>query len=241
MPVPAPTRPESPLTPPLMSPDMARHRVVVADDSLFVRTGLEALLASEVDLEIVGSAASLPELDAVVSAQRPDIVITDVRMPPTGTDEGIRIAERLSESAPRTGVIVLSQFADPTYLLRLVATGSARRGYLLKDNVATPGELRRAVDLVAAGGSFIDAAVVETLVRSQTVRKASAMSLLTARETDVLRELATGKSNSAIAAALFVGERAVEKHVKAIFVKLDLNDAPDVNRRVQAVLAYLNR
>ncbi len=214
-------------------------RIVVADDSLLVRSGLTALLGFESDLNVVATASSLPDLLTAVTAHQPDVVLTDVRMPPTGTDEGIQAAEELWTVAPNTAVIVLSQYADPDYLLRLISRGSARRGYLLKDNVATPGELRRAIDLVRVGGSFIDPMVVETLAKGTTRDLDMSLSPLTRREQEVLAQLATGKSNAAVAAALFVGERAVEKHVNSIFSKLGLYEAPDVNRRVLAVLAYL--
>jgi DNA-binding NarL/FixJ family response regulator len=218
---------------------MQGPRVVVADDSLIARTGIEALLATERHLKVVASVASLPELFEAVDEHKPDVVVTDVRMPPSGTDEGIQAAEVLAGRHPDTAVVVLSQYADPTFLLRLVAQGSARRGYMLKDNVATPGELGRAIALVGEGGSFIDPAVVETLVCQQAGAARSAVSALTSREESVLAELASGKSNAAIAAKLFVGERAVEKHINSIFAKLGLLDAPDVNRRVMAVLTYL--
>jgi len=214
--------------------------VVVADDNIIVRRGIAALLRDEGEAEVVATVGSLPELLAAVQEHRPEAVVTDVRMPPTGTDEGIRAAEELAVSHPEIAVIVLSQYADPTFLRRLVAGGTARRGYLLKDNVATPGELTRAVTQAAAGGSFIDPFVVETLVSAPPAATGPAMSSLTDREREVLAELASGRSNAAIATKLFVGARAVEKHVNGIFTKLGLYEAPDVNRRVLAVLTYLS-
>ena len=224
----------------LYSRGVERCRVLLADDSLIVRAGVEALLASEPDIELVATAGTYDEVLAATVAHRPDVVVTDVRMPPTGTDEGIRVADHLGEHHPGTGVVVLSQHADPSYLHRLVERGSGRRGYLLKDNVASPGELRRAITLVWQGGSFIDPVVVESLVQRHAKQDRSLLRSLTPREHEVLAELAAGKSNTAIAAALFIGERAVEKHINAIFAKLGLFDAPEVNRRVQAVLAFLD-
>ncbi|CAB4580959.1 unannotated protein [freshwater metagenome] len=227
-------------------------RIVIADDSALVRAGVEAMLASagscERDaaadggpppVEVCGRASSLDELYDVVERVGPDVVVTDIRMPPRHDDEGIAAAIRLRQSHPDLGVVVLSQYADPAYLQRLLAGGSSGRGYLLKDRLATPGELVTAIELVRRGGSFVDPTVVEQLVARQRVEASSPLTRLTARETEILAAIATGKSNAAIGEQLFIGQRAVEKHINAIFAKLDLHEDPDANRRVRAVLLFL--
>ena len=230
-------------------------RVVIADDSALVRAGVEAMLAStgssERDaagaaadggvppVEVCGRASSLDELYDVGERGGPDVVVTDIRMPPSHDDEGIAAAIRLRESHPDLGVVVLSQYADPAYLQRLLAGGSHGRGYLLKDRLATPGELVTAIDLVRRGGSFVDPTVVEQLVARQRVEASSPLARLTARETEILAAIATGKSNAAIGEQLFIGQRAVEKHINSMFAKLDLHEDPDANRRVRAVLLFL--
>ena len=218
---------------------MATCRVVLAEDNLLVRAGVQALLDLEEDIEVAATAASLPELLERVAIHTPDVVVTDVRMPPSGTDEGIRAAVELRATHPGIGVIVLSQYVDPTYLMRLIDGGSSRRGYLLKEHVASPGELVSTIRLVNSGGSFIDPTVVDSLVSSRSA--GSPLDRLTNREREVMAEVATGKSNAAIAASVFVGERAVEKHINSIFSKLGLLDAPNSNRRVQAVLLFLQQ
>jgi DNA-binding NarL/FixJ family response regulator len=185
-------------------------------------------------------AADLPQLLALVRERQPDVVVTDIRMPPTGTDEGIKAASWLREHFPKTGVVVLSQYVAPGYALALLEHGSAGRAYLLKERVGSVDELARAIRAVAAGGSVIDPQVVDELVRARSAQRESGLSLLTVRETQILAEMAQGKSNSAIAAALFVTERAVEKHTNSIFAKLGLSEERDVNRRVKAVLVYLS-
>lgn len=215
-------------------------RVVVAEDHALLRQGLERLLGAAPDIEVVGSAVDLPSLDALIATERPDVVVTDIRMPPTGTDEGIRVATRLRTELPDCGVVVLSQHADATYALALLADGSARRAYLLKERVADLDELLNAVRDVAGGGSRIDPQVVEQLVGDRRRAPGSALDRLTPRETEVLAEMAQGKSNSAIAASLVLSERAVEKHTNSIFSKLGLSEERDLNRRVTAVLVYLN-
>lgn len=215
-------------------------RVVVAEDHALLRQGLERLLKSAADIELVGSAADLPSLEALIDAEQPDVVVTDIRMPPTGTDEGIRIAARLRNEQPNCGVVVLSQHADAAYALALLADGSAGRAYLLKERVADLDELLTAVREVAAGGSRIDSHVVEQLVMGKRKDSTSELDRLTPRETEVLAEMAQGKSNGAIAAALVLSERAVEKHTNSIFSKLGLSEERDLNRRVKAVLVYLH-
>jgi DNA-binding NarL/FixJ family response regulator len=195
--------------------------------------------ASSPPIEVCGRASSLGELYAQVAASTPDVVVTDIRMPPNHDDEGIAAALHLRDTAPDLGVVVLSQFADPVYLRRLMSAGSHRRGYLLKDRLATPGELTNAISLVCRGGSFVDPTVVGLLVAHQRREASSPLSRLTVRETEILAAIATGKSNVAIGEQLFVGQRAVEKHINSIFAKLDLHEDPDANRRVRAVLLFL--
>jgi DNA-binding NarL/FixJ family response regulator len=218
---------------------MGGLRVVVADDDLVVRAGIMALLASEADMTVVASCATLAELFEAVDRSSPNVVLTDVCMPPDFTDEGIRAAVALRASHPHVGVVVLSQYADATYALDLIRGGSGGRSYLLKEHIATRGQLADAVRTVASGGSFIDQAVVERLVASQARRPASPVQRLTPREREVLGEIAGGSSNAAIARRLIISDRAVEKHVNSIFSKLDLSNVSDVHRRVAAVLLYL--
>jgi DNA-binding NarL/FixJ family response regulator len=219
---------------------MVPIRVVIAEDHLLVRAGVQALLSLEADLEITGVCSSHPELMMCVEECAPDVVITDIRMPPSMSDEGVRAAGELRRSHPDVGVVVLSQFLDPTYLRALIAGGSRSRGYLLKERIAAQDQLVHAVRTVAAGGSFIDALVVESLVTSEARNSRSPVRRLTVREQEVLAEVARGKSNAAIAAGFRVSERAVEKHVNAIFAKLDLPNDRSVNRRVKAVLLLLS-
>jgi DNA-binding NarL/FixJ family response regulator len=214
--------------------------VVVADDNYLVREGVVRLLDRGPGLSVVGVAGSYEELLGVVDAERPDVVVTDIRMPPTGTDEGVRAAARIRQSHPRTGVVVLSQFASLSYALALLEDGSDGRAYLLKDRVAEADDLVDAVRVVAEGGSVIDPKVVEELVGARARVASTPLDRLTARERDVLGEIAQGKSNAAVATALFLSERAVEKHISSIFSKLDLTEEPDVNRRVKAVLVHLS-
>ncbi|HEX3713945.1 MAG TPA: response regulator transcription factor [Trebonia sp.] len=214
--------------------------VILAEDNVLLREGISRLVAANEDFELVGVAADLPELLALCEEREPGVVVTDIRMPPTGTDEGIRAAAWIRERLPQTGVVVLSQYVAPRYAVALLEHGSAGRAYLLKERVASVDELARAIRTVAAGGSVIDSQVVDELVRARSAQRSSGLSLLTARETEILAEMAQGKSNSAIAAALFVTERAVEKHTNSIFAKLGLSEERDVNRRVKAVLVYLS-
>ncbi|GII47690.1 DNA-binding response regulator [Planotetraspora silvatica] len=215
-------------------------RIVIAEDSFLVREGVRRVLDLQDDLEVVGTAADLPQLLAAVGEHAPDVVVTDIRMPPTSTDEGIQAAIGFQASRPGMGVVVLSQYAEPAYATPLLATGSAGRAYLLKERVGDPQVLIHAVRTVAAGGSVIDPAVVEALVTDSIRAKTSPLSGLTARERDVLAQIAQGRSNAAVGAALFLTERAVEKHINALFAKLGLGAEPDVNRRVMAVLLYLS-
>ena len=214
-------------------------RIVIAEDSALLREGVVRLIDGADGFEVVGACEDLPDLLTAVDELDPDVVVTDIRMPPTGTDEGIRAAEQLRGSHPGLGVVVLSQYSNPAYALALLDGGSAGRAYLLKERVGDIDDLLSAVREVAAGGSVIDPRVVESLVSASSKKRASELDRLTPRETEVLREMATGKNNAAIAAALILSERAVEKHTNSIFSKLGLSEEPNVNRRVKAVLMYL--
>jgi DNA-binding NarL/FixJ family response regulator len=176
---------------------------------------------------------------AAVAEHRPDVVVTDIRMPPSRTDEGIRAARTIRAEYPETGVVVLSQYVEPDYALALFEAGSGGIAYLLKERVGDMDQLRSAIDEVCAGRSVIDPKVVDALVEGRLQRKESKLDRLTPREREVMAEIATGKSNLAIADTLFLSQRAVEKHINSIFTKLDLLPEPDANRRVQAVLLYL--
>ena len=215
-------------------------RVVVADDIVIILSGLRRLLELDGEVTIVGECTTLDELLATVDATNPDVVLTDIRMPPTNSDEGIRAAGRLRASHPQLGVVVLSNYAEATYAVDLMADGSRRRAYMLKERVGHSGQLVAVLRTVAEGGSYIDPAVVDTLVSGQSRGRQSPLARLTAREREVLAEIASGHTNSAIATKLFVSERGVEKHVNSIFSKLDLVDDRDVHRRVAAVLLWLS-
>lgn len=219
---------------------MATIRVALAEDNVLLREGISRLVSANEDFELVGVAADLPELLRVVSEHAPDVVITDIRMPPTGTDEGIQAAAWIREHHPKAGVVVLSQYTAPAYAVALLEHGSAGRAYLLKEQVASVDELARAIRTVAQGGSVIDPRVVDELVKARSQRHLSPLSSLTARESEILAEMAQGKSNAAIAATLSITERAVEKHTNSIFAKLGLSEEKDVNRRVKAVLLFLS-
>ena len=219
---------------------MAVIRVVLAEDNALLREGISRLVEAQGDLELVGVASDLPELLELVAKHEPDVVVTDIRMPPTGTDEGIQAAAWLREHQPTVGVVVLSQYTAPGYALALLQEGSAGRGYLLKERVAGANELAQAIRVVAGGGSVIDPLVVDELVRARASHRKSDLEWLTPRGSEILAEMAQGKSNGAIAETLGVSERAVEKHSNAIFSKLGLSEERDVNRRVKAVLVYLS-
>jgi DNA-binding NarL/FixJ family response regulator len=214
-------------------------RLVIAEDNLLVREGVERLLELQPDIEVVASCENLGALLAAVEAERPDVVLTDIRMPPDHGDEGIRAALRLRETHPALGVVVLSQYAEPAYALALLEGGSERRAYLLKDRVDDVDQLVGAIRTVAAGGSVIDPKVVETLVAAKSAIHDSPLDELTPRELETLHEMAQGRNNQAIAEALVVTERSVEKYVHAIFAKLGLAWEDNVHRRVKAVLLYL--
>lgn len=218
---------------------MAATRIVVAEDNLLVREGLVSLIATQSDMEVVSTCGSLPELREAVLQHEPDVVLTDIRMPPDHEDEGIRAAAELRKTRPDLGVVVLSQFVDPAYALSLLNDGTRGRGYMLKDRVDEVGRLAGAIRTVRAGGSFIDDEVVDALVRARTRRADSPLLALSQRELQVLAEMATGATNSVIAERLTVSAHAVEKHSNTIFAKLGLTEDPEVNRRVKAVLVFL--
>ena len=214
-------------------------RIVVAEDSLLVREGIEKLLGRQNDIEIVALCVDLPELLAAVETHHPDAVLTDIRMPPNNTDEGIVAATTLRELHPDVGVVVLSQYVEPSYALQLFDGGSQGRAYLLKERLSEVEQLVRAIHEVTTGGSVIDPLVVESLVDARSRTQHSPLEHLTPREKEVLSEIAQGKNNAAVAASLVLSERAVEKHINSLFSKLGLGEEPDVHRRVKAVLLYL--
>lgn len=214
-------------------------RVVLAEDNALLRDGIARLVRSQPDLELAGIAGDLSQLIDLVDREQPDVVVTDIRMPPTSTDEGIRAANHLRDQFPGMGVVVLSQHANPEYALALLERGSSGRAYLLKERVTDVEELLRAIREVARGGAVIDPAVVEMLVSAHGRRPSSSLERLTPREREVLGAMAQGKNNAAIAATLVLSERAVEKHANSIFSKLCLAEERDLNRRVKAVVMYL--
>jgi DNA-binding NarL/FixJ family response regulator len=214
-------------------------RVVVVEDSLIVREGVRELLAMSPTVEVVGAHGDLDSVLEAVERDRPEVILTDIRMPPSNTDEGIRLSNHLRESNPLIGVVVLSQYAEPGYALALLEHGSDRRGYLLKQRISDRGQIVSAIDTVARGGSVIDPKVVELLVEAKARSDRSPLGALTPRERDVLAQMAEGKSNAAIADSLVLSKRAVEKHVNSIFTKLGLSGSEDVSKRVKASLMFL--
>lgn len=214
-------------------------RVAVGEDSYIAREGISRALEADDDIEIVAACADYDTLRAAVGETEPDVVLTDIRMPPSHTDEGIRLAEELRETHPGVGVVVLSQYAEPLYATKLLEHGSDRRAYLLKERVQDRSELSRALHEVAAGRSVVDARIVEALLHAQRTREESGLDTLTTREQEILALIAEGWSNEAIASRLVITKRAVERHINAIFWKLELGDSEDVSRRVKAALLYL--
>jgi DNA-binding NarL/FixJ family response regulator len=214
-------------------------RLVLAEDHYLVREGVRRLLETEPDLEIAAVCGDLDSLLAAVDAESPDVVVTDIRMPPGGIDEGIQAAERLRETNPEVGVVVLSQYAQPIYALALLEQGTAGRAYLLKERVENVDQLVAAIRAVAEGGSVVDTKVVEALVAQKTRAEQSPLAELTPRERDVLGEMAEGKNNAAIAESLHLTERSVEKVIHSVFLKLGLAWETSTHKRVKAVLLYL--
>src|SRR5205809_2230161 len=218
---------------------MAPIRVVLAEDSFLAQEAIAGVLERIDGIELVARCGDLESLRGAIEEARPDVVVADIRMPPENTDEGIRLAAELRSTHPEIGVVVLSQHAEPTYAVVLFEQGSERRAYLLKDSVRSPAELSRALHTVAEGGSVVDPIVVEQLVEARRRREDAQLDTLTPRELEILAMIAEGRSNAAIAEALVVTKRAVERHINSIFLKLDLREAEGVSRRVKAALHYL--
>jgi DNA-binding NarL/FixJ family response regulator len=214
-------------------------RVVLAEDHYLVREGIRQLIEAQPDIDLVAVCEDLDTLIKAIDEEKPDVVLTDIRMPPTNTDEGIRAAEHLRELLPDAGVVVLSQYADPQYALSFLEHGSRGRGYLLKERVSDSDQLATAIQEVARGGSVIDPKIIDALVAARSRAAESPLRLLTPRETEILSEMAQGKNNAAIAETLVLSERAVEKHINSIFSKLALGEEPEIHRRVKAVLLFL--
>jgi DNA-binding NarL/FixJ family response regulator len=214
-------------------------RVVLGEDSYLASEGIARVIERADGIELVATRGDLDSLTAAIEEERPDVVLTDIRMPPTNTDEGIRLANELRSSSPEIGVVVLSQHNEPAYAAALLENGSDRRAYLLKERIRDAAELGRAVRTVAEGGSVIDPLVVETLLKAHRTRDQSQLDSLTPREYEILGLIAEGRSNTAIAEALVLTKRAVERHINGIFMKLDLGNPDDVSRRVKATLIYL--
>ena len=214
-------------------------RVVVAEDNLLIREGLVGLLGTDPDIEIVGSCSDFPQALASIEAESPDVVLTDIRMPPGLGDEGIRLAEQVRADSPDTGVVVLSQHDEPQYAMELLKDGSDGRAYLLKERVSDPQQILDAIRSVHEGGSVIDPKVVDALVKTRSA-KSGPLDSLTPREREVLGMMAQGKSNAGISEELVLTVRAVEKHINSIFSKLGLTEETAVHKRVQAVLLFLS-
>jgi DNA-binding NarL/FixJ family response regulator len=221
------------------APDATAIRVAVADDSYLVREALTHVLEAASGVEVIAACEDLASLQRVIDADNPDVVVTDIRMPPSDTDEGLRVAAELRQTHPGIGVVVLSQYSDPQYGLALLDSGSDGRAYLLKERIRHRGQLVSAIETVAQGGSMIDAKVVEGLIDARRRAERSQLTELTHRELEILAFVARGHSNQAIADELVLTKRAVEKHINAIFLKLNLTEAQDVSRRVKAALIYL--
>jgi DNA-binding NarL/FixJ family response regulator len=214
-------------------------RIVIAEDSFVVREGLSQLLGSDPRIEVAAVCEDRQSLVEAIEHERPDVVLSDIRMPPFQDGEGISVAAELRESHPEIGVVILSQYSEPRFALELFESGSEQRAYLLKERVGNRDEIVAAIRAVAEGGSIVDPKIVDALIAERSRSARSALTELTSREREVLAEVAAGKSNAAIASALFLTKRAVEKHINAIFMKLNLRDANDVSRRVKATLMFL--
>ena len=215
-------------------------RVILAEDDFLVREGIRRVLEAVPDVTVVAECGDGDELLAAIDENPPDVVLTDVRMPPSGADEGIRIATRLRTTHPTIGVVMLSQFAEPEYALALLEQGSHRRAYLLKERIHDRSAIAAAIRDVAHGGSAVDAKVVDALLSAQGADASSPLRKLTPREREVLAAVAQGKSNAAIAESLVLTKSAVEKHINSIFGKLGLAGAQDISHRVKAALMFLD-
>ena len=216
-------------------------RVVLGEDSFLAREAIAGVLERADGIELVADCSDLETLRAAIEEERPDVVVTDIRMPPDYSDEGIRLAADLRSEHPEIGVVVLSQHANAAYAAELLEDGTGKRAYLLKERVTNAGDLGNALRSVADGGSVIDPLVVESLLQTQRQREESHLDQLTPRELEILGLIAEGRSNAAIADSLVLTKRAVEHHINGIFMKLDLGTPGDVSRRVQAALLYLSR
>jgi DNA-binding NarL/FixJ family response regulator len=214
-------------------------RIVLAEDHVLLREGIRRLLENVPEIHVAAVCGDLESLLAAVDAEQPDVVVTDIRMPPNGGDEGIQAARRIRQTNPETGVVVLSQYAEPGYALDLFDAGTARRAYLLKERVEDIDQLVDAIRTVAEGGSVVDPKVVDGLVTAKARAEHSPLHELTRRERDVLREMAEGKNNAAIASALVLTERSVEKVIHSIFRKLGIAWEDSLHKRVKAVILYL--
>jgi DNA-binding NarL/FixJ family response regulator len=238
---PRPTATASRLSPSVdrdAEPDGRPIGVVIADDSYMIREFLAAALSTTPQVRMLAACSDATQLQRAIESYEPDVVVTDIRMPPSG-DEGLRIASRLRVSHPDVGVVVLSQYAEPAYALSLLGAGTGGRAYLLKERIRDTQELVYAIEAVARGGSVVDPRIVDILIAARARADRSRVARLTTREQELLAEIAAGKSNGAIAESLVLTKRAVEKHVNAIFSKLDLPESPDVSRRVRAALIFL--
>jgi DNA-binding NarL/FixJ family response regulator len=215
-------------------------RVIVAEDSYVIREFLTTALSAAPGVELVAVCTNGKELVKAIETWDPDVVLTDIRMPPSGAEEGVRIAARLRDTHPEVGVVVLSQYAEPAYAISLLEHGTGGRAYLLKERIRDKDELIGAIQAVARGGSVIDPIIVDVLIEARSKAASSKLSELTPRERELLAEIAAGKSNGAIAESLVLTKRAVEKHVNSIFSKLNLPETQDVSRRVKATLIFLS-
>jgi DNA-binding NarL/FixJ family response regulator len=214
-------------------------RVVLAEDDLIVREGVQHLIAGLDGMDVVDAVGDLPAVEEAVERLKPDVVVTDIRLPPSLTDEGLRLARTLRERHPEVGVVVLTQHAEPEYARTLMEAGGSGRAYLLKERVTDRGQLESAIRTVVAGGTYVDSAVVERVLAASAERTSDRVDALTPREIQVIGLIAQAKSNEAVARELNISTRAVERHVNAIFSRLQIEQSPDVSRRVMAVLVYL--
>ena len=215
-------------------------RIVLAEDNYLLREGTAALLSVVPEVDLLASVGDLGSLLAAVDEFRPDVVITDIRMPPDHAVEGLNAAQKIRADYPGTGIILLSQYAEPEYVYQLMRGGAAGAGYLLKEHIADIEELTRALGQVAAGGTALDPQLVEALVTRRERQGDTPVGALSPRERQVLEQMAQGRSNAAIGRALVLTERAVQKHINSVFRKLGLSESPELDSRVAAVLRYLD-